>query len=134
MRPDSFVAFVIDCAKNSPGVARVQTLTEAGDTKHPCGFVVTVGSNEVHWQVTGQLADNEKHDNPTAEIDGTPAAWTDSTVQDGSEEWLAAVIGRADSPKIASIARWSTRKGVRPGHVGVTVFFHNGARAYVRRI
>ncbi len=134
MRPDSFVPFVIDCVKNTPGVARVQTLAEAGVNKYPFGFAVTVGSNEVQWQVTGQLADGEKHDTPTAEVEGTPAAWTDTTVTDGGEEWLAAVLGRAESPAIASIERWSTRDRSRPDHVGVTVSFHNGSRAFVRRI
>ncbi|WP_308114858.1 hypothetical protein [Streptomyces sp. ISL-12] len=112
----------------------MQTLEEAGITTYPFGFVVAVGSNEVQWQVTGQLADGEKHDTPTADVDGGPAPWTDSTVQDGGEEWLAAVIGRAEAPQIAAIARWSTKEGSRPDHVGVTVTFHNGAKAFVRRI
>lgn len=124
----------MECAKNTPGVTRVQTLAEAGDTKHPFGFVVTIGSSETGWQVTGQLAEGAKHDTPTAEIDGAPAPWKDTTVTDGGEEWLAAAIGRAESPTIADIKRWSTREGVRPGHAGVTVTFHNGERVFVRRI
>ncbi|MET8765879.1 hypothetical protein [Streptomyces sp. NPDC004658] len=118
--------------KNTPGVARVQTLAEAGDSKYPFGFAVTIGSSEIRWQVTGQLADGEKHDTPTAEVDGDPAPWTDSTAQDGGEEWLAAVIGRAESSKIARIQQWSAGQGTNQS--GVTVFFHNGARAFVRRI
>ncbi|MFF0227574.1 hypothetical protein [Streptomyces sp. NPDC004629] len=133
MRNDTFVPFVMDCVKNTPGVSRVQTLAEAGDTKHPRGIVVTVGSKETRWQFNHQLADGEKHDTPTAEVDGQPAAWTDTTVQDGGEEWLAAVIGRAESPKIAKIDRWSTREDSSGGE-GVTVFFHNGSRAFIRRI
>ncbi|MEU2879181.1 hypothetical protein [Streptomyces sp. NPDC007070] len=132
MRPDRFQDFLIDVAKNTPGVTRVQTLEEVGDTKHPFGIAVTLGGREVRWQITGQLADGEKHDTPTAEVDGQPAAWTDTSVQDGGEEWLAAVIGRTESTKIAKIDRWSAREGT--AQVGVTVFFHNGARAFVRRI
>ncbi|MEV6803121.1 hypothetical protein [Streptomyces sp. NPDC051132] len=118
--------------KNTPGVARVQTLAEAGESKYPFGFAVTIGASEIRWQVTGQLADGEKHDTPTAEVDGDPAPWTDSTAQDGGEAWLAAVIGRAESSKIARIQQWSTAQDANRS--GVTVFFHNGARAFVRRI
>jgi hypothetical protein len=134
MRPESFIPFVMDCIKNTPGVARVQTLAEAGETKYPFGFVVTVGSIEVGWQVSWQSAGGERDDSPAADIDGEPAAWADTTVQDGGEEWLAAVIGRAESPQIARIERWSPREGNRPGHVGVTVYFHNGRRTFLRRI
>ncbi|MFD7997310.1 hypothetical protein [Streptomyces mexicanus] len=134
MRPDRFQDFAIDAIKNTPGVARVQTLEEAGVTKYPFGFAVTIGGSETRWQITGQLADGEKHDTPTAEVTGEPAAWTDTTVQDGGEEWLAAVIGRAESPQIASIERWTPRDGNNPNHIGLTVTFHNGARAFVRRI
>lgn len=134
MRPDRFQDFAIDAVKNTPGVARVQSLEEAGETRYPYGVAVTVGGAETRWQITGQLADGEKHDTPTADVDGQPAAWTDTTVQDGGEEWLAAVIGRAESPLIATIERWSPREGNSPGHVGVTVMFHNGAKAFVRRI
>jgi hypothetical protein len=134
MRPESFVPFVMDRVKNTPGVARVQTLADVGDRKHPFGFAVTAGSRETRWQVTGQLADGEKHDHPTAEVDGTPASWTDTSTQDGGEEWLAAVIGRTESPQIARIERWSTREGARPDQLGVTVFFHNGQRSFLRRI
>ncbi|MCE7053033.1 hypothetical protein, partial [Streptomyces purpurascens] len=95
---------------------------------------VTAGTREVRWQITGQLADGEKHDTPTAEVEGSPAAWTDTTVQDGGEEWLAAAIGRAEFPQIAKIERWSIREGANPNKHGVTVFFHNGARAFVRQL
>ncbi|MFJ4322280.1 hypothetical protein ACIP3A_04040 [Streptomyces tricolor] len=132
MRPERFQDWLIDTVKNTPGTSRVQSLTEAGDTKHPFGIAVTAGSREVRWQITGQLADGEKHDTPTAEVDGAPAAWTDTTVQDGGEEWLAAAIGRAESSKIAKIERWSTREGANQH--GMTVFFHNGARAFVRQL
>ncbi|MFB7597278.1 hypothetical protein [Streptomyces sp. NPDC056160] len=134
MRPDRFQDFAIDVIKNTAGVGQVRSLEEAGESRYPFGFAVTVGGRETRWQITGQLADGEKHDTPTADIQGQPAAWTDTTVQDGGEEWLAAVLGRAESPLIATIERWSTREGNNPNHVGVTAAFHNGAKAFVRRI
>jgi hypothetical protein len=134
MRIKPFQEFLLGTLKTMPGVTKVQTLEEAGDTQHPCGVAATVGGRETHWQITGQLADGEKHDTPAADVDGQPAAWTDTTVQDGGEEWLAAAIGRAESTKIARIERWSTREGTRPDYLGVTVFFHNGAKAFVRKI
>lgn len=134
MRPraERFTHFLMDCVKNTPGVGRVQTLEEAGDTAHPFGLAVHIGSTEVRWQVTGQLAGGEKHDSPTADVDGDPAPWTDTSVQDGGEEWLAAVIGRVRSRRVARIERWSIRDGARPGNIGVTVFLYNGARVFVR--
>ncbi|MFD9004448.1 hypothetical protein ACFV0T_26405 [Streptomyces sp. NPDC059582] len=128
-RVQAFTDFLLDCVKNTPNVDGVQTLEEAGDTRHPFGLAVRIGGAEVRWQVTCQLADGEKHDSPTADVDGDPAPWTDTDVQDGGEEWLAAVIGRARSARVARIERWSTRDSDR---VGVTVYFHNGARAFVR--
>ncbi len=132
LRVARFTRFAVDCVKNTPGVDRVRTLEEAGDRRHPFGFAVTVGSVEVRWQVTGQLAPGEKHDQPTADVQGDPAPWVETGEQDGGEGWMADVIGRARSVKVARIERWSTREGARPGHVGLTVFLHNGARLFVR--
>ena len=117
MRNDAFVPLVMDYIKNTPGVSRVQTLEEAGDRKHPCGFAVTVGGKETHWQALHRLAEGERHDTPTVDIDGAPAPWADSAVQD-----------------VAAIERWSVREGNRPGHVGLTIHFHNGSRAFLRKI
>jgi hypothetical protein len=75
MRPETFVPFVMDRARTAPGVTGVRTLAEAGDTKHPFGFAVTAGGRETRWQVTGQLADGEKHDQPAAEVTGDPAPY-----------------------------------------------------------
>jgi hypothetical protein len=132
LRVESFAGFLVDCAKNTAGVSRVQTLQEAGDVEHPYGVAVHIGAVEVRWQVTGRLAPGERHDSPAAEVEGKPCAWQDTAVQDGGEEWLAALIGRSGSPRIARIERWSVRVESRPGHVGVTVFFHNGACVFVR--
>jgi hypothetical protein len=75
MRPESFVPVVMDRARTAPGVTGVRTLAEAGDTKHPFGSAVTAGGRETRWQVTGQLADGEKHDQPAAEVTGDPAPY-----------------------------------------------------------
>ncbi|MFE2095314.1 hypothetical protein [Streptomyces sp. NPDC059460] len=52
---------------------------------------------------------------------------------DHPEAWLAAVIGQAEFPEIASITRWSTREGEEGNH-GLTVIFHNTAKAFVRKL
>jgi hypothetical protein len=134
LRVEWFTRFLLDCVKNTPGVDRVQTLAEARDSKHPFGLAVTIDSSEVRWQVTGQLAPGERHGSPAPEVDGEPASWSRPMWEDGGHDWLAAVIGRARSTKVARIECWSTFRGGRPGQVGVTVGFHNGARVFVRRI
>lgn len=131
-RVEAFTRFLLDCVKNTPNVTRVQTLQEAGVACYPYGLAIQLADSEVRWQVTWQLADGERHGHPAAEVDGEPAAWEETAVQDGGEEWLAAVIGRSRSPRVARVDRWSTRDADRPDRVGVTVFFHNGARAFVR--
>ncbi|MFJ2735524.1 hypothetical protein [Streptomyces sp. NPDC087317] len=134
MRPERFMDFAIDVLKNTPGAVRVQTLAEAGDTKHPCGIAVTTADGESRWQIVGQLGDGERHEHEERPVEGAPAAWTEAVQGDNAEGWLTAAIGRAESPEIARIERWSVREGERPGREGFTCFFHNGARAFVRKI
>lgn len=131
MRPTRFEAFVLDLAKNTPGVTRVQTLADAGDTTHPFGLAVTTGNGEARWQIIGQLAPGEKHDQPDAPVNGEP--FTAGAEPGDAEVWLAAVIGRAECPEIANVERWSTRAGGKGGP-GLTVRFHNGAKVFVRKI
>ena len=135
MRPQRFADYVVDLAKNTPGVTRVQTLAEVGDTKHPCGLAITTAFGETRWQFTGQLPEGAKHDGFTDEpVTGTPApAGEDPAAATEPEAWFAAVLARGESPEIASIERWSTRP--EPGgQKGVTATFHNGARIFVRQI
>lgn len=131
MRPTRFQAFLLDLAKNTPGVTRVQSLAEAGGTKYPFGLAVATGSGEARWQIVGQLAPGEKHEQPDVPVNGEPFRAAAEAEADDPEGWLAAVLGRAECPEIASIERWSTRPGGKPG---LTVVFHDGARAFVRKI
>lgn len=133
MRSARFHAFVLDLVKNSPDTARVQTLAEAGDTTHPRGLAITTEAGEVRWQFVGQLADGEKHTDTDVPVSGDPVQGWDEPKPGDHEGWLAAVIARAESPEIASIDRWSTRPG-EENRRGLTVLFHNGARAFVRKI
>ncbi|WP_446039476.1 hypothetical protein [Streptomyces sp. SID1121] len=133
MRPARFQDFTLDLAKNTPGVTRVQTLADAGDTTHPFGVAITNGDGEARWQIIGQLADGEKHEQPDVPVNGDPfGTWTEPKPGD-HEGWLVAVLARAESPEIANIEPWSTRAGGKESP-GLTVFFHNGARAFVRKI
>lgn len=128
MRPPRFEAFVLDLAKNTPGVTRVQSLAEAGDTTHPFGLAITTNVGEARWQIIGQLAPGEKHDQPDVPVNGDP--WTAAGAGD-PEGWLAGVLGRAECPEIANVERWLERAG---GKAGLTVAFHNGAKAFMRKI
>ncbi|MEV7088445.1 hypothetical protein AB0O07_21575 [Streptomyces sp. NPDC093085] len=134
MRSPRFQDFALDLVKNSSGATRVQTLAEAGDTKHPRGLAVTTSAGEVRWQIMGQLADGEKHDDPDTPVAGDvfQAAWPEPVAGD-HEGWLAVCLVRAECPEIKSIVRWSTEPDGETRH-GLTVHFHNGARVFVRKI
>jgi hypothetical protein len=132
MRPERFQDFTLDTLKNTPGTVQVRTLAEAGDTKHPFGVAVTTSAGESRWQIVGQLADGERHSDSDTPVKGAPAAWTDAAQGDSAEGWLAAAIGRAESPEIARIDRWSVRDGET--RQGLSIAFHNGAKAYVRKL
>lgn len=135
MRPARFQDFVLDLAKNTPGVTRVQTFAEAGESKLPFGVVIVTGAGEVRWQIIGQLADGEKHDHADTPVEYDPLpASPEPQLGDNPEAWLAAVLGRSDSREIASVTRWSTREGERPDNYGLTVAFNNGAKAFVRKV
>ncbi|MYV68368.1 hypothetical protein GT043_21010 [Streptomyces sp. SID2131] len=133
MRPLRFTEFVIDVAKNSPTCGRVQTFSEAGDSKHPFGVVVTVGASEARWQFTGQLPEGAKHEGFADEpVAGDPAPAGDAPqTTDSPEAWLAAALAQAESPEVARIERWSTQPESTGGS-GLTVFFHDGSRIFAR--
>ncbi|MFJ2629664.1 hypothetical protein ACIO6T_41495 [Streptomyces sp. NPDC087532] len=134
MRPARFQDYVLDLVKNTPGTTRVQTLTEAGDNTHPYGLAIVTSSGEARWQIIGQLAEGEKHDQADVGVKDTPPPTGEAPKPgDHAEAWLAAVIAHAECPEIASITRWSTREG-EDGNYGLTVIFHNTAKAFVRKI
>lgn len=139
MRPDRFEPFALDLLKNAPGTTRVTTLREAGDTKHPRGLAVSLGSAEARVQFTAQSAPGDRYEQPEHVIEGEPVQPDgDPVLPPGKpqptdiEAWLAAVLAGSGSPEMAKVCRWSTREGARKGHVGVTAHFHSGARIFVR--
>lgn len=132
MRPERFQNFTIDALKNTPEAVQVRSLKEAGDGKHPFGVAVSTRDGEARWQIMGQLADGERHDHQERPVEGAPAAWADAEPASDPEGWLAAAIGRGESPEIARIDRWSVRDG--DSRQGMTIFFHSGARAFLRKI
>ncbi|URM90433.1 hypothetical protein LUW75_10960 [Streptomyces sp. MRC013] len=134
MRPARFTEFVISTVKNQPAATHVQTLAEAGDTRHPYGVTITPASGrEILWQFTGQLPEGAKHDDFADEpVTGTaPAVGPAPQDADAPEAWLSAVLAHAECPEIASIERWSTRPNPGPQQ-GLTLTFHNGARIFAR--
>ncbi|MEU2504444.1 hypothetical protein ABZ621_06990 [Streptomyces sp. NPDC007863] len=134
MRPQRFTDYVLDLVKNHPTVSRVQTLAEAGDTKHPFGLAITTSSGETRWQFAGQLPDGAKHEGFTDEpVTGAPVApLGDPASADSPEEWLAALLAQAECPEISQIERWSTREGAGPQR-GATISFYDGSRIFARQ-
>ncbi|MFJ6085190.1 hypothetical protein ACIQI8_27655 [Streptomyces sp. NPDC092369] len=133
MRPETFEAFLVQRCRRTPAVQRVRTFEEAGDLRHPYGLVVTVDGHETRWHIVGQIAAGEDHDVPAPPVQGRPAAYT-PTRAGTDDDWLAAVIAAGESPEIQQIKVWSASPRAQPGHVGLTVRFHNGQRAFIRKL
>jgi hypothetical protein len=129
MRPAAFRDLLVDLLKNTPAVQKVNTLDNG---PYPYALAATVAGREHRWQVIGQLAEGAKHDTPTAPVHGQPASFTTAAVTEKPDAWLGGVIGAAESPDTRQIDVWSAREG--RDSVGLTVFFHNGERAFVRLV
>ena len=129
MRPADFRDHLVDLLKNSPEVQQV-AVPESGP--HPYALAATVAGKEQRWQVIGQLADGAKHDQPTAPVAGQPPAWTDAPVSASPDAWLAGVVGRSEPADVDRLEVWSAREG--RASRGLTVFFRNGERAFVRLV
>jgi hypothetical protein len=127
MRPAEYRDYLVDLLKNSADVQRVEVL-EGG--KHPYAVSATVAGKERRWQVIGQLADGAKHDTPTAAVNAGPPAYTAAPASGAPDAWLAGVVGAAEPADTERLEVWSTRK--KQTDPGLTVFFHNGERAFVR--
>lgn len=128
MRPADFRDHLVDVLKNTPDVQRVEAL-DGGP--YPYALAATVAGKERRWQVIGQLAEGAKHDTPTAPVHGQPAAFAAVPVTAAPDAWLGGVIGAADSAELQRIDVWSARG---KSSAGLTVFFHNGERAFVRLV
>lgn len=127
MRPAEYRDYLIDLLKNTPDVQRVDRIE---DGRHPYALTVTVAGTERRWQVIGQLADGAKHDAPTAAVNGGPPGFATAPVGGAPDAWLGGVIGGAEPADVERIEVWSVREG--KDKAGLTVFFHNGERAFVR--
>jgi hypothetical protein len=129
MRPADYRDYLVDVLKNSPEAQRVEVL-EGG--RQPFALAVSVGGRELRWQVIGQLADGAKHDTPTAAVQAGPPAFKAAPMDGAPDAWLAGVIGAAEPVDTARIEVWSAGEGEQDA--GLTAFFHNGERAFVRLV
>ena len=129
MRPADFRDHLVDVLKNTPDVQRVEIL-DGGP--YPYALAATVAGKEHRWQVIGQLAEGAKHDTPTAAVTAGPPAFTAAPVTAAPDVWLASVIGGSEPADTERIDVWSAREG--KSDAGLTVFFHNGERAFLRLI
>lgn len=127
MRPLDYRNHLVDLLKNAPDVQRVE-VPDGGP--YPYALTATVAGKERRWQVMGQLADGAKHDTPTAPVEGQPPAWMDAPVSAAPDAWLAGVIGRSEPADVERLKVWSADPA--KSSAGVTVFFRNGERAFVR--
>lgn len=127
MRPLNYRDHLVDLLKRAPDVQRVEVL-EGGP--FPYALAATVAGRDHRWQVTGQLADGAKHDHPTAPVEGRPPSWEAAPVTAAPDAWLAGVIGAAEPTDTERIDVWSAGKDRKDP--GLTVFFRNGERAFLR--
>ena len=129
MRPADYRDFLVDVLKNAPDVQRVEVLDSG---PYPFALAVWAAGRELRWQVIGQLADGAKHDTPTPSVEGRPPAFTVAPVSGAPDAWLAGVVGASEPTDTERIDVWSAQEGERPA--GLTVFFRNGERAFVRLV
>jgi hypothetical protein len=129
MRPREYRDCLVDVLKNAPDVQRVQVLE---DGPYPYALAATVAGRELRWQVIGQLADGAKHDSPTPPVTAGPPAFKAAPVSAAADAWLAGAIGASEPADTERLEVWSAGGG--KGGQGVTVFFHNGERAFVRLV
>ncbi len=129
MRPAEYRDHLVDLLKNTSDVQRVEVLE---DGPYPYALAATVAGKERRWQVIGQLADGAKHETPTAAVEGQPPAFQAAPVSAAPDAWLAGVIGQAEPVDTERIDVWSAREG--KDSTGLTVFFRNGERAFVRLV
>ncbi|MEH0574335.1 hypothetical protein QBA54_07525 [Streptomyces sp. B21-108] len=128
MRPADYRDHLVDLLKNTPNVQKVNVIE---DGPHPYALAATVAGQEHRWQVIGQLAEGAKHDTPTAPVHGRPAPFTTALVTAAPDAWLGGVIGATEAPDTKQIDVWSA---LGKPSAGLTVFFHNGERAFVRHV
>lgn len=128
MRPAEYRDHLVDLLKNAPDVQRVEVLENG---PYPYALAATVAGKERRWQIIGQLADGAKHDVVTPSVEGEPPAWSEASVSASPDAWLAGVVGRSEPADVERLDVWSA--GGRDSQ-GVTVFFRNGERAFVRLV
>lgn len=128
MHPSAYRDHLADLLKRTPDVQRV---TVPEKSPYPYPLAVTVAGREHLWQIIGQAADGAKKDVPTAAVHGDPAAWVAAPVTAAPDAWLGGVIGAVEAPDTKEIDVWTARGKSDPG---LTVFFHNGERAFVRHV
>jgi hypothetical protein len=127
MRPLKYRDYLVDLLQRTSGVQGAKAV-DGGP--YPYALAATVAGREQRWQVIGQLADGAKHATATPAVEAGPPAFTEVPVSGAPDAWLAGVIGGAEPTDTERIDVWPTREG--KGSPGLTVFFHNGERAFVR--
>lgn len=128
MPPAEYRDMLVDLLKNTPDVQRVQVPEKS---PYPYPLAVTVAGRDHLWQIMGQAADGAQKGVPTAPVHGEPAAFKTAPVTGSPDAWLGGVIGATEATDTREIDVWTARGKQDPG---LTVFFHNGERAFVRHV
>lgn len=128
MRPAAYRDHLVGLLRNTPDVLKASAV-EGGP--YPYALSVTVAGRDQRWQVIGQLADGAKHDIPTPAVTAGPPSFAPAPLGGAPDAWLAGVIGVSEPADTERLDVWSAREGKA---AGLTVFFHNGERAFLRLV
>lgn len=131
MRPERFQDWLVKTLQDRPGVTRVQTLADAGVSKYRYGVAVVRNGREEQWQIMHQFADGERNDSSEQPVEGTPYSTRAPESDAAPDVWMAGAIGAAECPEIVRTERWTDRPAPS-SQAGVTAFFHNGSRDFIR--
>lgn len=144
MRPPRFEALLADAARHVPVVDGVKTLADAGHTEHRFGVVTHLSDGaQLWWSFTVMARPGDQYSEPEgAPVSGDkPAAQEMPAVPSGSipdsylEEALAAALLQVDhGSEIKAIRRFSDRVPATAIPFGLTVDFHDGAKAFVNSL
>ena len=138
MRPQRFQDFAVELASKDPLAGKAVTLKEAGDSTHPFGLAAMLNGAEARFQFIAESAPGDKYSEPETPVEGDPVAPLEGPAagsgKAGAEAWLGSLLASSGSREIAAIELWSQRPDAKPGHHGVTVRCHSGAKVYARAL
>lgn len=139
MRPNRFERLLAEAVNNDRRLT-ARTYTEADFTRSPYGIIAATPTGApINVQITGRLANGERHDTPAEPV--TAAPHPDLAIPDPVEggkldlakveQYLAGLAVSVAPAETASVALYQNRE--QPGAVryGATLTYHNGAAIFL---